>query len=175
MHYRTGDPDQAVHVWQEIALAEGLGSRHTLQAWHFMRQAGHLPPAEVAELVLGAVAEVPMHNSHDLLAAYQDKTAEYINHSGRAAAWGSGPDGPKEAAVSHWLAVTQTMANSIGPWDETNLPQLPAGHARVAALTPNGPYFGQGPAALLSADPKAGSFLGAATRVMQLMVDSATH
>jgi hypothetical protein len=175
MHFRTGEPDQAVHVWQEIVLTEGISSRHTLQAWHFMRQAGRLPSAEVAEVVLGAVAEVPMRGSHDLLAAYRDRTAKYVNYSRRATTWEGGPEEQMEAAVGHWLAVAQIMASSIGPWNKMVLPPLPTGHARVAALTPNGPYFGQGPATLLSADSKADSFLGAATRVVQLMVDSTTR
>jgi hypothetical protein len=42
--------DEAVTIWQQIAVTEGLESRHTLQAWHFLRQAGQLPPADRARL-----------------------------------------------------------------------------------------------------------------------------
>src|SRR5215469_1664123 len=39
---RVGD---AATIWRQIAATEGLESRHVLQAWHFLRQAGFAPPA----------------------------------------------------------------------------------------------------------------------------------
>lgn len=153
----------------QMGLAHVKASRHGI----FMRQAGSPPPAEIAKTVLGAVAEVPMHGSHDILAAYKDGTASYLNYSGRATTCDDLPAAHMQAAVRRWLATAQVIADTIGPWDKPSLPPLPAGHARVAALTASGPYFGQGPAAELSANPLAGTFLGAATSVMQLMIDDA--
>jgi hypothetical protein len=169
----SGDPGQALNVWFNIAFTNGLSSRHTLQAWHFIRHAGASPPAKIAKAVIGAVAEVPMHQSHDLLVAYEDGTASYVNYTGRTMTCEDVSVARMQDAVHHWLAVAQAMASSIGPWDKPSLPPLPAGHARVAALTASGPHFGQGPGAELSANPTAGAFLGAATHVMRLMVDNA--
>ncbi len=168
----AGNIDQAVKIWCKIALTEGLSSRHALQAWLFMRQAGAQPPAAVAKATIGAAVEVPMHGAHDLLVAYQDGTADYVNYSGRATTWRDRSDSQMRSAIEYWHSAAQTMADTIGPWGESSLPPLPTGHSRVIALTASGPHFGQGPEDALSADPTACSFLSAATRVMLLMTSS---
>ena len=171
---RAGNPTEAVTVWRKVALTEGCSSRQALQAWYFARQAGFEPPAEIAKVPLGTAAEVPINGQHDLLVAYQDGTANYINYSGKAMAWKDSAEVQMRAAISHWLAVAQAMANALGPWEDPVLPPLPVGHGRVMVLTASGPHFGQGPEAALSGDPIASAFLGAATNVMQLMVGNAT-
>jgi hypothetical protein len=169
----AGQPDEAVKIWRRIAVTEGLESRQALQAWHFLRQAGYPPRADQAKLVLGVVAEMPVQGAHDLLAAYQDGSARYLNYSGKAVVWEDRSVTEIQAAISAWLARGQVIASSVGPWDKPSLPPLPLGQVRVAALTPSGPHFGQGPAAALSADPLAGSFLTAATSLMRLIIDRA--
>ena len=169
----AGKRRKAVKIWREIALTKGIATRQALQAWHFMRESGSPPPAEVAKVALGAIAEVPMHGSHDLLAAYQDGTASYVNYSGKSAGWDDPSAEQMQAAISQWLAMAQNIASTIGPWDKPSLPPLPAGNARVAALTASGPHFGQGPQEALSANPLADRFLGAATGVMHLIVNNA--
>jgi len=80
---QTGHRDEAVRIWRQIASAGGLESRHTLQAWHFLRQAGQPPLPDQARLVLGVAAEMPVRKGHDLLAAYRDGTARYLVHPTR--------------------------------------------------------------------------------------------
>ena len=168
----AGETEKAVTIWSEIALAKGSSARQALQALHFIRGAGYPPNPEAGKMVLGAVAELPMHGAHDLLAAYRDGTAHYVNYTGRTAVREDASEPRMHAAVSHWLAVAQTMADSIGPWHEASLPPLPTAHARIAALTTSGPHFGQGPTEALSDNPIASAFLGAATSVMLLVVDT---
>src|SRR5215472_16051475 len=72
---RANQVDAAAAIWRQMAATDGLESRHALQAWHFLRQAGFAPPADRAELMLGVVAEMPVNGAHDLLAAYPDGTA----------------------------------------------------------------------------------------------------
>jgi hypothetical protein len=170
--FHAGQTAEAAQIWLSITLADGYESRHTLQAWHFLRQAGHEPPAERAKLVLGVVAEIPVDGGHDLLAAYRDRTARYLNHAGGAVIWDQ-PVPEIDSAIDEWLASGQAIANAIGPWDEPALPPLPAGHARAMMLTPSGPHFGQGPGASLFADPVAGAFLSAATKLLQLILGRA--
>jgi hypothetical protein len=167
---QTGKPGDAAAIWRQIASGEGLESRHVLQAWHFLRQAGQAPPADGAKLALGAVAEMPVNGAHDLLAAYRDGSARYLNYSGKAVVFQDRSVAPIQGAIDSWLAVAQQIASVIGPWDQPQIPPVPAGHARVMVLTPSGPHFGQGPAAALQADPMAGSFLGAAASLLQLIV-----
>ena len=84
---QAGHQDEAVTIWQQIAATEGLESRHTLQAWHFLRQAGRPPPADRARLVLGVAVEMPAQEGHDLLVAYRDGSARYLNYSGKVLIW----------------------------------------------------------------------------------------
>jgi hypothetical protein len=167
---KAGRRDEAVRVWQRIAATQGLESRHTLQAWHFLRQAtGQPPPEEVAGRVLGAAAEVPAGNGHDLLVAYQDGTARYLNYSGKAVVWENRSDAQIQAAITGWVSAGQRLADVIGVWEAPTLPPVPAGAARALMLTPGGHRFGQAPADALFADPQGGPFLTAATHVMQLV------
>jgi hypothetical protein len=169
----SGQRQEAIKIWRQIAVTEGLESRQVLQAWHFVREAGEQPPADRAKLVLGAVAEMPVHGGHDLLAAYRDGTARYLNYSGKAVVWEDRSVAPIQSAINDWLAKAQVIVNAIGPWDQPALPPLPPGHARLMMLTPSGPHFGQGPVAGLSADQVARSFITAATGLMQLVVGRA--
>jgi hypothetical protein len=170
---QAGRRDEAARIWQQIAVTDGLESRHTLQAWYFLRQAGQPPPADRARLVLGVVAEMPARKGHDLLAAYRDGTARYLNYSGTAVIWENPPDTRARAAIAGWLAAGQVIADVIGPWEQPSLPPVPAGQARLLMLTPGGHRFGQGPPDALSRDRAAGSFLAAATSVLQLITSRA--
>jgi hypothetical protein len=169
----AGQPHEAAEIWRQIASTEGLESRQILQAWHFLRQAGYQPPVDLAKFVLGVVAEMPVGRAHDLLAAYRDGSARYLNYSGKVMAWEDRSVSPIQVAIGTWLDRGQVIANATGPWDQPSFPPLGAGHARAMVLTPGGPQFGQAPAAALSADPVAGPFLSAATSLMQLLVSRA--
>jgi hypothetical protein len=166
----AGQADEAAAIWQRIAATEGLESRQTLQAWHFLRQAGHQAPANQARLALGAVAEMPMTSGHDLLAAYRDGTARYLNFSGKVAIWEDRSVAPVQAAIADCLTAAQAIADVVGTWDEPSIPPVGAGLVRVMALTPGGPRFGMGRYADLSADPMAGRFLTAAGVLLREIV-----
>ncbi|HTW04200.1 MAG TPA: hypothetical protein VMF87_28140 [Streptosporangiaceae bacterium] len=72
-----------------------------------------------------------MHGGHDLLAAYRDGTARYLNYTGKAVVWEDHSVAPIQAAISDWLAKAQVITNVIGPWDQPALPPLPPGQARL--------------------------------------------
>src|ERR1700722_17775869 len=103
----AGQPDEAVKVWRRIASTEGLESRQVLQVWHFLRGAGCPPPADRARFVLGVIAEIPVEGAHDLLAAYRDGSARYLNHSGKAVIWEDRSASEVRAAIGTWLARGQ--------------------------------------------------------------------
>ena len=79
----TGRPGQAVEALQQIVAMPDLESRHYLQAWCFLREAGVLPGGDVAKDVLGVVVEVSLRKGLDTLAAYADGTGRYINCGGK--------------------------------------------------------------------------------------------
>lgn len=168
--YHDGHTDEAVALWQHIAAATGNESRSTLQAWHFLRQAGVAPPPDQAKVVLGVIAELPMESGHDVLAAYRDGSVRYLNFSGKAIVIETPTTKDLGGAVRAWFAVAEQIATGIGPWEEPDLPALPAGHLRVMMLTPSGPHFGQGPADALGADPSVGRFVAAAVTLLQAVL-----
>lgn len=171
----SGQRQDAVRIWTQIAETDGIDSRCTAQAWHFLRQAGYQVPAGRARTVLGAVAEMPVDKGHDVLAAYTDGTARYLNYSGAAIVWEDRSDTRIQRAITDWLATAGTIASAVGTWDQPTLPPVPPGHARLAVLTPGGLRFGQGPPGLLSQDHSAGAFITAATSLVQLLVSHATR
>jgi len=112
---------------------------------------------------------MPMPKGNDLLVAYRDGSARYLNYSGRILIWEDRSDAEVGAAIAGWLSAGQGIANAIGVWDQPSLPPLPPGQARVLMLTPGGHRFGQAPAAALTGDPMAGPFIAAAARILQLL------
>lgn len=163
--YDAGDVATATTAWLGIARTLGTESRCVLQAWTFLRAAGTEPAPDEATVVHGVLCEVPAGGGHDVLAAYRDGSARYLNHSGRAAVveepW-------QETFELVWAAAP--LGEVIGVWEQPELPDVPDGHGRVLLLTPGGFRFGQGPADQLFADPTAGAVLAAATPLLQRIV-----
>jgi hypothetical protein len=168
---RSGAPQEAQDLWQQIAANPDLESRQTLQAWHFLRSVGVSPPEGIAKRVYGAVAEVAVPLGHDLLAAYADLSVRYLNYSGAAVVIDERIPSV-EIPAAELLKIGQSIVNAIGPWEQA-LPPLPAGHSRLTLLTPSGPHFGQGPDAALRADPPAAAFFDAATRTLVAAIATA--
>lgn len=168
-HLAVGDQDLAIRAWVPVATFDGWDARHRLQAWHFLRGIGVQPDAQVADRVLGVVAEVAVGFSHDVLAVYADGSVRYLGHDGGAAVIESGGL-DVVLGVTSLLAAGQTVADLIGPWDGPELPPLPVGHSRFTMLTPSGPHLGQGPDDVLRADPMAEPLFRAATGLLLSVV-----
>ena len=165
----AGDDAAAVRSWREIVTHPGLESRHYLQAWHFLREAGHRPAPEVGKQVLGIVVEVPMPNGLDLLAAYPDHTARYYNYSGSAVIW-EHADASLDSPIDELLTTAAHIVQKIGPWDRPRPPAPPAEQARLNFLTPSGLHFGQGPLEALAREPLADRFIKLAVALMQALI-----
>ncbi|HEV2891400.1 MAG TPA: hypothetical protein VGX28_13590 [Frankiaceae bacterium] len=159
--YAAGRRDEAVRDWLGIARTPGAESRCVLQAWTFLRAAGVDPAPDEATVVHGVVLEVPVDGGNDVLAAYRDGSARYLNHSGRAAVveeqW-------QETFEVVWAAAP--LGERIGLWDAPELPPLGEGEARMLLLTPGGFRFGQGLRDPLFADPTAAPVVTAALRLL---------
>lgn len=164
--WKSGDREAAVSVWDSLAHDEKVESRHRLQAWHFLRSAGEGPSGQEAMQVFGVIAEVAVAGGHDLLAAYLDGSARYINHAGGTVVVDASSAPDLAADVESWLAVGAALARVIGAWEGGVLPPLPTGHTRIVVLTPGGIRFGQGPDGQLRQDATASPFLEAATQLM---------
>jgi hypothetical protein len=160
---------EAVLTLRGILETTGLESRHYLQAWHELRELGVAPDAALAKQVLGVVVEVPVETGLDVLAAYLDGTARYLNYSGAAVIW-EHPSDTLDAEVGALLEAGHAIATRIGPWKGPRL-VLPPGQMRLSILTPSGLHFGQAPFETLSRDALGGRAIQAAMALMQRLIE----
>lgn len=165
---QRGDKAGAIVVLQEIARLPDVETRHTLQAWHFLRGLGVQPPDGVAKEVLGVVVEVGLDTGLDVLAAYADYQARYWNWSGAGVVW-ERPDKRLDSIIDVLLNASQSVVAHIGPWDKERPAAVSNGMARLNFLTPSGLHFGEAPMTVLSQEPMAHPVFEAATRLMQEM------
>jgi hypothetical protein len=168
----AGNEDEAARLWLSVAQTDEVESRQVLQAWTFLRQRGVIPAVEEAAVVHGVICEVAVQTGHDVLAAYRDGSARYLNYSGNVVVLE--PGGQAQHAVSAVISAAEPLGQMIGVWDQPELPAVPAGHGRLLLLTPAGFRFGQGPQSDLLQEPVAGFVFNAATQLMLLMTGLAS-
>jgi hypothetical protein len=160
------DQDSAIAVLKKITDMPGLEPRHYLQAWHFLRQLGVNPPPEKAKTVYGVVVEVAVKGGADVVAAYANRTARYLHHSGGGVIW-EHPDTSLDAEIEALLNAGQAVANVIGPWEQARPPAPQGDSVRLNMLTPSGLHFGYGSFQNLYNEPMGKSMIDPATRLMQ--------
>jgi len=167
-----GDTVSAVAALRRVVEVADVETRQSLQAWHCLRQLGVKPELNQGKRVLGVVLEVHLDDGLDTLAAYEDGSARYINHGGRAIVW-EAKDERVSSLIASLLGEGQRVADVIGPWEEPRRPAPPRRHVRINMLTPSGLHFGEGPLSVLSADPMGGPVITAGTVLMQALIERA--
>jgi hypothetical protein len=75
---------EAIKILQKIADNKNNESRTILWSWNGLRELG-VKPSKTE--VLGLILEVPQQGSTEYLAMYSDKTARYLNYTGKIAVW----------------------------------------------------------------------------------------
>ena len=168
----NGDKDGAIAVLQEGLQGEGQESRTILQTWQFLRALGVEPPVAEAKRVYGAVLEVPTNGGLDVLAAYSDHRARYLNYSGSAIFWES-PQPAMSEKIDAFLAAAQKIADEIGPWEGARRPAPVGGHARITMLTPSGLHFGEAKLSVLMKDGMALQAVLKGSELMEALVGMA--
>src|SRR5512146_295048 len=118
-------------------------ARLRLWAWHNLRQLGKYPSTDLARQVLGVVIEVPFEDRMDVLAAYADGTARYINHQGGMIVW----DRTDEVITPLVLSVIREAQPVGAPQEDRNDDTVPSDQVRLSVLTPAGIHVWQGVAA----------------------------
>lgn len=159
------DKNSAIATLQKITTMSNLESRHYLQAWHFLRSLGVNPPADKAKIAYGVVIEVGMEKGADIVAAYTDFNAYYVNFTGAATIW-QHPDTSLDAEIGALLKAGQMVAEKIGPWDKARPAPPTNGNVRLNMLTPSGLHFGEGGFNVLSQDPMGKALIDPATALM---------
>jgi hypothetical protein len=173
----AGGPEQrdvggAIDALDAVTQRTDVESRHILQAWSCLRDLGVKPIPRDAKHVYGVVLEVPVDGGLDLLAAYADHSARYLNHAGSVIIWDT-PESTMDGYVDDLLGACQRIAESIGLWDGKRPGPPKHEHVRINILTPSGLHFGEGPFSVLSEDAMAGPAITAGTMLLQALVDRA--
>jgi hypothetical protein len=161
--------ESAITLWKKISEMPGLEPRHYLQAWHFLRQQGVNPPPDKAKTVYGVIVEVAVKGGADIVAAYTDHTARYLNYSGAGIIW-EHPDSSLDAEIDSLLEAGRSVASLIGPWEQARPPAPQGENVRLNMLTPSGLHFGYGSFKTLYEDPKGRAIIDPATRLMQGLI-----
>ena len=106
-----------------------------------------------------------MKNGADIVAAYTDYTARYLNYSGSGVIW-ERLNTSLDTEVEAFLKAGQAVANVIGPWDQARPPAPRADYVRLNMLTPSGLHFGYGAFEDLAKEPMGKTLIDPATRLM---------
>ena len=165
----SGNQESAKQTLRQILEMPDLESRHYLQAWHFLRQLGESPAEGDARQLYGVVVEVALDEGLDIVAAYADHTARYLNYSGAAIVW-ERPNESLDQAIDSLLSAGRMVDAQIGPWEGPRPAAPPKGQLRISMLVPSGLHFGQGPFEALSGDPLGGPVIAAAMQLMQSLI-----
>lgn len=139
----AGQRDEAIDLWRAITEMPNLESRQYAQAWHFLRSQGVQPPSEIAKTMLGIVVEVGLQQGLDLLAAYPDHTARYVNFLGQSVIW-EHPDPSLDRFIDALLNAARPVLQAIAPWPNARPAAPPASQIRINLLSPCRPSFWPG-------------------------------
>jgi len=115
-------------------------ARMRLWAWHNLRQLGKYPSPDLSRQVLGVVIEVPYGESLDVLAAYADGSARYINHQGGMIVW----DRMDETITPRVMNVIREAVPIGAPHEDRIDDPIDPDEVRLSVLTPGGIHVWQG-------------------------------
>ena len=121
--------------------------------------------------IFGVIIEVGLDEGLDVLAAYEDGCARYVNHSEKMIIWDTKTN-ESSGLIADLFASARTVVDRIGPWDGARRPPPTAGNIRLTFLVSNGLYFGEGPFDVLAQDQMAGPVIHHATRLMNFLVST---
>jgi hypothetical protein len=165
----SGKTPEAVQSLAGITRLPDLESRHYLQAWHALAELGSPAPADVADRLNGVVVEAHLDDGPEVLAAYVDHRARYLNYSGKVIVWEARVTSIDER-IDALLAAGEQIVRETGAWKSARPGTPPRGHVRINALTAGGIHFGQATFAALARNPVGAPVLQAATELIQALV-----
>jgi len=156
---------------KKMIADKNLESRVKILACNRLHQLGE--KIDKKEL-LGVIVEVGFDGGLDVLAAFGDGTARYINQSGKTIIWETTTKESKEL-TSDLFEKSYRVVSKIGPWHEKRRPRPKAGVVRITFLVSDGLYFGEGPADAHFNDAMAGPALASAAELIKYLMDKASE
>ncbi|MEO8772210.1 MAG: hypothetical protein ABI402_19075 [Ferruginibacter sp.] len=154
-----------------VTVDETLQSRHKILAYNILAAIG--APADKKEL-LGVIIEVALPEGLDVIAAFQDGTARYINYSEKLLIWETETAESREL-ISKLFSDSLNVVGKIGAWDKERLPSPANEKVRLSFLVSDGLYFGEGPFDFLQKDPMGGPVIGSAAALMNFLIESVVN
>jgi hypothetical protein len=136
---RMEEASEAGRLLRAVTLISNE-ARVRLWAWHNLRMLGKYPSPDLARQTLGVVIEVPYEDRLDVLAAYADGTARYINHQGGTILWDR-VDETITPLVMNVIRETHPIGQVM---EDRSEDPLAAGSVRLSVLTPGGIHIWQG-------------------------------
>lgn len=154
------------------ALANDASQESRLRALAFNRLRAMGEQVQ-PKILLGAIIEVGLDNGLDVLAAYADHRARYINAVEKMSVFEPAPEAlvPK---IDKLLKISQTIVNQLGPWDKPRLARPNTGSIRMSFLVSDGLYFGQGDLNVMQKDALGGPIIAASLELLNAIVDFAS-
>ncbi|HTD22135.1 MAG TPA: hypothetical protein VK738_05755 [Terriglobales bacterium] len=151
-----------------IAEDESQESRLRMRAYNRLREKKELVPAKK---LLGVIIEVGLENGLDVLAAFPDGRARYINYSEKMSIFEASPP-EVQTKIRKLLDASQPVVERIGPWEKARLAPPPMGTIRMTFLVSDGFYFGQGPLNVMQRDAMAGPVITAGVELLQAVANA---
>ncbi|HKP69521.1 MAG TPA: hypothetical protein VJV05_09570 [Pyrinomonadaceae bacterium] len=155
---------------EKIVNDDELETRPKILAANLLRSLGQ---TDDSKELFGVIVEVGMDEGLDTLAAYEDGTARYINYTGSMVVWET-RTAESDELIAELFGAARNVVAQIGPWDAARLNRPQAGNVRLSFLVSDGLYFGEGPFSVLAQDSIGGPVIGAATKLMQVLVSRRT-
>lgn len=147
---------------QAVAADKTLEARPRLLAYRRLAATGAFIDHRE---ILGVVVEVGLPAGLDVLAAFSEGSARYLNQAEKLLVWETQTTASRQL-LDQLFAASLPVVNQIGKWDQPRRPFPPNGMVRLTFLVSDGLYFGEGPFDVLQADPMGGPVLAAATQLM---------
>ncbi len=146
-----------------------MESRVRILAYRRIQSTGTAPACRE---LLGVIIEIGLDNGLDVLAAYKDGTARYINYSGKMLIWET-RDGRADSLIKEIFRHGENVVNNTGPWEGERLPAPERGMARVTFLVSGELYFGQGPIGVLMNDGMGKPVFDSGAKLMKYLTEKA--
>jgi hypothetical protein len=173
--YKSANENPSVHPWNvlfeessdaqlnKLITDNKTESRVKILAYHKLKQ-----KTDKKDL-LGVIIEVSQPEGLDVLAAYSDGSARYINYSEKMIVWETATE-ESEQLIKKLFESSKNVVSQIGPWEDQRLKFPKKGNARLTFLVSDQLYFGEAPMNVLSTDPMGGSVLNDGAMLMQYLI-----
>lgn len=152
----------------QIARTQSNDPRIRILAYNKLGKQG-LKPAE--KELMAIIVEIGLNEGLDVLAAFCNGTARYINHTGKLIVWEKTDDKSCNEISERLFTLGKDIVDKIGPWDNARRASPTKGNLRITFLVSDGLYFGEGPTDVLFNDSLAGPALSAATELMKYITE----